>query len=141
MQKKIILKRSAQLYIWVSIICLSYVALCSLWNPQQTMDLVSVRLDSTDAKSSIRGIYGGAGLTICLLLFYFVFKNVRKGLLFLAIFWAAYATSRVLTIFVDGPLGEFGSTWLLIESLMCFMAVLLFLLMNKTISLKKNNNT
>lgn len=87
------------------------------------MDLVQVQLSSTDAISSIRGIYGGVGLAIVLSLVYMMLKDLPKALSFLVIFWGAYALSRIITIVVDGALGDFGTQWLMIESL-CFLFAL-----------------
>lgn len=106
---------SAQLFISLSILSLLYVSILSLFNPQATMELVDVTLTNTDAISSIRGIYGGVGLVICISLIFLLFKNIQWGLAFLSLFWSAYAISRILTIFLDGPLGDFGNQWLSIE--------------------------
>lgn len=128
MNAKNIIKTSTRIYIGASIFALGFVALQSLFNPQLTMDLVSTTLPNTDAMSSIRGIYGGAGLAIVSLLMYLLFRDLSKGLMFLAIFWGAYAISRLLTIWLDGPLGAFGSKWLVIESILCFIAIALSVL-------------
>jgi hypothetical protein len=92
-------------------------------NPQGTMDLVQVSLPNNDAISSIRGIYGGVGLAITASLIYLLIKNSQLGLSFLAMFWGFYALSRVVTIFIDGSLGDFGTQWLTIESVFCFLAL------------------
>lgn len=128
MNTKKIIRTSSLVYISASIMSLSYVALKSLFNPQSTMDLVAITLPNTDAISSIRGIYGGAGLAIVILLIYLLFKDISKGLIFLSVFWGAYAISRLMTIWLDGPLGEFGSNWLTIESILCLTAIILFIL-------------
>lgn len=117
----------------VSILSLAYVSFLSLYSPQATMDLVSTPLTNTDALSSIRGIYGGVGLLICFSLVYLLITDLGKALLFLAAFWFAYAISRLITMWVDGPLGDFGSKWLVIESVFFVLATVLFL------SLKKNH--
>lgn len=39
-------------------------------DPQAVMDLVLVKLDNTDAYSSIRGVYGGVGIAILGVLLY-----------------------------------------------------------------------
>ena len=101
------------------------VSIMALINPQQVMDLVQVRLGNTDAFSSIRGVYGGVGITIVTVLFYYTIKDVRKGLQFVALLWGSYAVSRIITSLVEGPLGAFGTQWLLIESSLCVIAVLL----------------
>ncbi|TFB32125.1 DUF4345 domain-containing protein [Pedobacter alluvionis] len=123
-----IIKTCSQVYIGFSILSLAYVSISSIWNPQATMDLVSIQLSNTDAISSIRGIYGGVGLLITFLLVYLLFNDVRKALFFLLLFWAAYSISRLITIWVDGPLGSFGSQWLIIESTFSILAFVLLLL-------------
>jgi len=122
-----VIRKSSRLYIVFSTLSLAYVSLLSFYSPQATMDLVSTQLLNTDAISSIRGIYGGVGLVITLTLIYLLINDLRKGLIFLAIFWAAYAVSRLITIMVDGPLGQFGTQWLVIESTLSAVALLLLL--------------
>lgn len=123
----------ARLYLLLSLCSLAYVAILSLINPQATMDMVHVTLGNTDALSSIRGIYGGAGLSIVLLLVYLLVKDVYKGILFLSIFWCGYAISRVLTMLLDGALGNFGMTWLAIESFLSLIGLLLLIALRRTL--------
>jgi hypothetical protein len=125
------LKISSKFYVFFSGLSLGYVAVQSLINPQSTMDLVEVSLPNTNAVSSIRGIYGGVGLLILGTLLYFMKRDLLKALLFLVAFWYAYAISRVLTIIIDGPLGNFGKQWLVIESAMCVVGAALLVLLNK----------
>lgn len=93
------------------------VSILAMVDPQKVMDLVQVNLPNTDAYSSIRGVYGGVGLTIFITLIYLLVKNPIQGLSFLVIFWGFYALSRVMTILMDGYLGDFGIQWLMIEFL------------------------
>lgn len=132
MKTKKFITRSSQIYIGFSIFSLGYVAILSLFNPQATMDLVATPLPNTDAISSIRGIYGGVGLVITIQLIYLLRRDIRKALIFLSLFWGAYALSRLVTILTDGSLGSFGSQWLVIESLFCILAIVLLLLKSKT---------
>ena len=118
----------SQIFIGISALSLGYVALLSIFNPQSTMDLVATTLPNTDAISSIRGIYGGVGLVITIQLIYLLIKDHYKGLLFLSLFWGAYALSRLITIFSDGALGDFGNQWIVIESTFCVVAFILLLL-------------
>lgn len=131
MKTQNLVKVSGRAYTLISILSLAYVSFLSLYSPQATMDLVSTALPNTDALSSIRGIYGGVGLVICLSLVYLLITDLQKSLLFLAAFWFAYAISRLITIWVDGPLGDFGSQWLVIESIFCVLAAGLFILLKK----------
>jgi hypothetical protein len=102
------------------------VSIMAFINPQSVMNLVGVTLPNTDAYSSIRGVYGGAGLTICIILFYLAVKNSRQGLLCMALLCSLYALSRLITIFAEGNLGEFGQQWLIIESVMAMLALLVY---------------
>ena len=86
------------------------------------MDLVEVNLISTDAFSSIRGAYGGVGLTLFISLLYLMRYDVTKALAFLALLWGLYALSRVITIYTEGALGSFGQQWLLIETSLCLIS-------------------
>jgi hypothetical protein len=95
-------------------------------NPQAVMDLVQVKLTNTDAYSSIRGVYGGVGITICISLFYLLKNNVQLGLLFLSMLWGFYACSRITTIIIEGTLGNFGSQWLAIESILFLIGFTLY---------------
>jgi hypothetical protein len=126
-----IAKISSQIFIGFSAFSVGYVALFALFSPQATMDLVATPLPNTDAISSIRGIYGGVGLVITIQLIYLLLKNYYKGLVFLSLFWGAYAISRLITIFVDGSLGEFGNQWIVIESTFSVIAIILLLVSKK----------
>ena len=124
-------KWSSRIFIGFSAFSLGYVALLSLFSPQSTMDLVETTLPNTDAMSSIRGIYGGVGLVITIQLIYLLIKDYYKGLLFLSLFWGAYAVSRLITIFVDGSLGDFGNQWIRIESTFSVIALILLAVSKK----------
>jgi hypothetical protein len=54
-------------------------------------------------------------------------KDYDGGLLFLSLFWGAYAISRLITIFVDGSLGTFGNQWIITETTFCVIAIGLLL--------------
>jgi hypothetical protein len=120
-------------FILFSALSLAYVSVLALVNPQSVMDLVEVKLPNNDSISSIRGIYGGVGLTIVLLLLYLAFVQTFNGLIFLTMFWGSYASSRVITVIADGPLGDFGTNWLVIESCFCLIGVAL-LVFNKKLN-------
>lgn len=125
------IKIASKIYIGFSAFSLGYVAILSLISPQSTMNLVATPLPNTDAISSIRGIYGGVGLIITIQLIYLLIKDYKKGLLFLILFWGAYAISRLITMFVDGSLGTFGNQWMVIESTFCVLGVVLLFLNKK----------
>ncbi|MDX2190944.1 MAG: DUF4345 domain-containing protein [Bacteroidota bacterium] len=126
-----IIKISSQIYVGFCILSLLYVSLLSLYSPQATMDLVATTLPNTDAISSIRGIYGGVGLVINFALIYLLWNDLNKALVLLCMFWAAYAISRVITSFVEGPLGSFGSQWLVIELTFSIIAFIFWTLIHK----------
>lgn len=94
-------------------------------SPQMVMQLVNVELNNTDALSSIRGVYGGVGLAIFISLVYLLIHEMEKGIQFLCLLWGAYAISRLMTIMIEGPLNDFGSQWLVIESILCVTGILL----------------
>jgi hypothetical protein len=96
------------------------------------MDLVAVKLTNNDAISSIRGVYGGVGLTLVMALLYTLRKNVSESLGLLSILWVLYALSRVITIVKEGALGAFGKQWLIIEIIFFLTAVVLFFLVKRT---------
>lgn len=116
-----------RIYLGFSLLSLLSVSMMALFDPQSVMDLVDVQLSNTDALSSIRGVYGGVGITICLCILYLLIKHPEKGAGFLSIFWGAYAFSRLITLISDGPLGDFGSQWLIIESIMALIGLGLWL--------------
>jgi Domain of unknown function (DUF4345) len=122
---------SSKGFILFSAFSLAYVAIIAMFNPQSVMDLVGVKLPNTDAISSIRGIYGGVGITIVASLIYLAFFQTTKGLSFLSLFWGSYAASRIITWFADGALGEFGTNWLVIESIMSAIGIVLLAFTNK----------
>ncbi|HEX4957435.1 MAG TPA: DUF4345 domain-containing protein [Lacibacter sp.] len=105
-------------------------------SPQSVMNFVDVQLNNADATSSIRGVYGGIGLLIFGQLIYFVFKNITHALLLVALFGGLYAISRTITLFTDGPLGSFGTQWLITETLLCFIALVLLFIRKRTGLLK-----
>jgi hypothetical protein len=114
-------------FIIFSALSLSSISIMAFLNPQSVMDLVQVELPNNDAFSSIRGVYGGVAATIVFTLIYLLLHNVKLGLGFLTLLWGFYALSRVITILVEGPLGTFGSTWLVLESIFFAIAISLFL--------------
>lgn len=116
-----------RLYLGFSLLSLLSVSIMALFDPKSVMDLVDVQLRNTDALSSIRGVYGGVGITICLSIVYLLIKHPEKGAAFLSIFWGAYAFSRLITMISDGPLGDFGNQWLVIESTMALIGLGLWL--------------
>lgn len=111
--------------IGTSVLGILSVSFMAFSDPQAVMDLVHVKLDNTDAYSSIRGVYGGVGIAILGVLLYLAFTDRKAALGFIALFWGMYAVSRLMTISMEGPLGAFGSQWLVIESALCLVALLL----------------
>lgn len=125
MKKNKFLNISVISFLSFSAFAVLLVSLMAIQNPQAVMDLVQVQLPNNDAYSSIRGVYGGVGLTIFIVLLYSILRNKKQGLTFAALFWGSYALSRILTILLEGPLGGFGSQWLFIETLLCLIALTL----------------
>lgn len=118
-------------FILVCAFSLVSVSAMAFWDPQSVMDLVAVSLNNTDAFSSIRGVYGGGGMAMVILLIYLLRRNQQIALFFLSLLWGLYVLSRTITIFVEGPLGDFGSKWIVIEMCLFVIAVVLFMLTNK----------
>lgn len=121
-------KTVARVFIGFSALSLLSVSVMAFLNPQSVMDLVQVKLNNTDAFSSIRGVYGGVGLTLFISLIYLMVKNVKQGLGLLSLLWGFYALSRAITILVEGPLGSFGSQWIITELVLFVIAIILFIL-------------
>ncbi|MDF2190607.1 DUF4345 domain-containing protein [Paraflavitalea sp. CAU 1676] len=119
------IKVLSRVFIFFSAASLLYVSALAFINPQAVMDLVQTKLPNNDAFSSIRGVYGGVGLTISLFCIVWAFTNILQGLRFLAVMWGCYALSRLITIGAEGPLGAFGTQWLYIETTFCLLALLL----------------
>lgn len=119
------LHRAAQGFVLLSAFALLAVSLMAFASPQAVMDLVQVRLPNPDAFSSIRGVYGGVGLTLFLSLIYLLRHDLRLALSFLSLLWGFYALSRLITIWVEGPLGAFGTQWLTIETVFFIVSVVL----------------
>jgi hypothetical protein len=113
-------------FIVFSALSLLSVSIMAIVNPQSVMDLVAVQLPNTDAFSSIRGVYGGVGLSIVISLCYLIFKDQTLAIGFLCMLWGFYALSRITTIYVEGKLGAFGNQWLQIELFLFSMSVVLF---------------
>jgi hypothetical protein len=128
------LSRLAAGYVLFSTFSVLAVSLMAFFSPQAVMDLVATKLPNNDAISSIRGVYGGVGLTIVIWLLYTLRRNVAESLSFLALFWGLYAASRLMTIMADGQLGAFGTRWLLIEGVFCLTALLLRVLLRRPVA-------
>lgn len=118
------------LFVILSMLSIGWVAILAINDPQEVMNLVHVQLPNNDALSSIRGVYGGVGLTIAAWLLYGCLKNVSYALAFLTCLWGAYALSRLLTILLDGPLNDFGVFWFGVESTFFLVALILFRIQN-----------
>lgn len=125
MKKQSLLRIASFGFVIISALSILMVSLMAFLNPQSVMDLVAVKLTNTDAISSIRGIYGGAGLTIVIALAYLSRKDLREALGFLVLLWGFYALSRLITQLYEGPLGVFGKQWIVIESVFCGIALIL----------------
>ena len=119
----------ARIFMGLSALSMLSVSMMAFGNPQKVMDLVRVELNNTDAFSSIRGVYGGVGLTLFIAIVYMAVKDVKRGLQFLSMLWGFYALSRVLTILIEGSLGAFGTQWLMTESVFFVIAMSLNLAM------------
>jgi len=118
-----LLSLGSWLLIGISVLGILSVSFMAFGDPQAVMDLVHVKLDNTDAYSSICGVYGGVGIAILGVLLYLVFTDRMAALGFIALFWGMYALSRLMTISMEGPLGDFGSQWLVIESTLSLAAL------------------
>jgi len=127
MKTQKIVKLSSQAFILLSALSLLSVSIMAFASPQAVMDLVGVQLSNTDAFSSIRGVYGGVGLTLFISLLYLLRQNPQQGLVFLCLLWGFYALSRIITIYTEGALGAFGTQWLITEGIFfCIAASLLY---------------
>lgn len=121
------IRLASRIYILISGLSLLSVSVMAIVSPQAVMDLVQVELTTTDAFSSIRGVYGGVGLTIFISLMSMLKRYPLQALLFLALFWGSYGLSRLMTILIEGELGSFGNQWMRIESFLCILAISLYL--------------
>ncbi|MBL7847331.1 MAG: DUF4345 domain-containing protein [Cyclobacteriaceae bacterium] len=127
MKKEKLIRKASLGFVALSSLSILAVSAMAFVSPQSVMDLVAVKLTNTDAVSSIRGIYGGAGLTIVIALVYLSRKDIRESLAFLILLWGLYALSRMITWMTDGPLGDFGTQWILLESIFCGIGMLLWM--------------
>lgn len=137
MKKQRTLTLASKGFILLSALSLLSVSVMAFADPQSVMDLVHVQLNNTDAFSSIRGVYGGVGMTLFLSLIYLMLRDTQSGLYFLCLLWGFYALSRTITIFSEGALGDFGNQWLLIESVFFVLALSLALANQKAIPTHK----
>lgn len=125
------IRLAARTAILLSAAGVASVALQAIFDPQKVMDLVAVQLANTDAISSIRGVYGGVGVLIALFLVYLAWQPALPGTGWVALFWGSYALSRLVTLVVDGALGSFGNTWLVVETVMCVLCACLWMIEQK----------
>lgn len=132
MKKTTFVPLAAKGFILLSALSFLSVSIMAWASPQQVMDLVNVQLGNTDALSSIRGVYGGVGLSLFVALIYLMLRQPVNGLRLLGLLWGFYALSRITTLLHDGALGDFGTRWLTIESVFFMLAIVLLALMPKT---------
>jgi hypothetical protein len=118
---------SARVYVWISALAFLSVAYMAFSNPQSVMDLVQVQLPNNDARSSIRGVYGGVGFCLFGFLVFWSFRNLNMALSFLSFIWGGYVLSRAITLFLDGPLGDFGNQWIVIEFFFFLLGMFLWI--------------
>ncbi|MCF2443677.1 DUF4345 domain-containing protein [Dyadobacter sp. CY345] len=116
----------SQTFIIISALSILSVSIMAFNDPQSVMNLVNVTLPNNDAFSSIRGVYGGAGFAIVISLIYSFRKHTESALAFLMLLWGFYALSRAITIFNEGPLGDFGNFWIKAESSLFLTACALY---------------
>ena len=140
MNQKQLITFASRIFITISALSFFSVSILAFLSPVQVMDLVKTPLPNTDAVSSIRGVYGGAGLTIAIVLIYLAIKDSRKGLVMLMMLWGFYALSRAITIFAEGPLGDFGMQWIALESIAFAVASILLFLDVKYVPRKNANS-
>lgn len=134
MKTQQILHLASKGFILLSALSLLSVSVMAFSDPQSVMDLVQVQLNNTDAFSSIRGVYGGVGLALFISLLYLMLHDTRKGLAFLCLLWGFYALSRTITIFTEGALGDFGNQWLMTETVLFVLAVVLVTVYKKPVT-------
>lgn len=106
-----------QAFILFSILNLLTWSVIPFMSLQAIRNLVTIRLPDTTALSSIRGVYGGMGLTLFISLLYLQFTNLRHSLAILCLLSGVVALSPIIITFSEGTLGAFSSQWLLTESL------------------------
>jgi len=121
----------SQTFVILSALSILSVSIMAFDDPQSVMDLVQMHLTNNDAFSSIRGVYGGAGFAIAVSLIYSFRKHTENALAFLILLWGSYVLSRMITIFREGPLGEFGNFWIKTETLLFTVSCALYV-WNKT---------
>lgn len=132
MKSQKLILQIAKGYVLLSAFSVLAVSVMAFQSPQAVMDLVSVKLTTNDAFSSIRGVYGGVGVTLFVALIYTLRKNITESLGLLVVLWGMYALCRIITVFTEGPLDGFGRQWLIIEAVFCAIAVILLLLVSKS---------
>lgn len=115
----------------ISVLGVGMVSAMAFMDPQGVMDLVQVQLGNTDAYSSIRGVYGGVGVTLLVVLLVLARRDRRAAMGFLGLFWGMYALSRLMTIGMEGTLGAFGSQWLVIESVLSAASFAVYVLLGQ----------
>jgi hypothetical protein len=131
MKTEKLIRWASNAYIAFSAFSILMVSVMAFVSPQAVMDLVSVQLTNTDAFSSIRGVYGGVGLTIAVAVIYLMAKKKQEAIMFLALLWGLYALSRLITIFSEGALGAFGRQWIITETVLFVLAIVLIGLSKK----------
>lgn len=120
-------------YIVFCCLSLGAVSVMALFSPQSVMDMVAVRLDNSDAISSIRGVYGGVGCTLIFTLLWLQRRQLEMSLSMLAMLWGSYVLSRLITLMTEGNLGAFARQWLAIESVLFIAASVLWALQKRRV--------
>ena len=122
----------------ISAISMGMVSAMAFLDPQSVMDLVQVELANTDAYSSIRGVYGGVGVTLLVVLLVLARRDRSEAMGFLGLLWGMYALSRVMTIAMEGALGAFGSRWILIETVLCAASFAVYIALRQRKPMRTN---
>lgn len=107
------------------------VAIQAFFDPQAVMDFVAVHLDNSSARNSIRAYYGGVNLAFGLFLIYGGFKMKKEALLLASLYGGGFVIGRLYSMITEGMPSSFILTWLVIESILALISVLLLTRLKK----------
>lgn len=101
------------------------IATQAIANPQSIMDLVAVQLGNVSARNSIRAYYGGVNLAFAGFLLYGAFKMKKEALILVFLYCGGFVVGRLYSILTEGKPSSFILNWLVIESVLTIISLLL----------------
>ena len=117
---------TSRIFILIAALYMLSIGILAIFSPLSIIDFVHINMLKHGSFFAISGVYGAGSLLIFILLMYFMASNPDNGLLTLLIYCGIYASIRVMTLFLEGVIGEKESQWLILEFFLFLVSLGLF---------------